>query len=139
MAGLSEGDADPAPHSFLVGLGAPERDDQPLPNALDVVAIEAHDFRSPEPAREAAEQQRAVSRVLHALAIKSRTRNRFSSKSGLASRRATPCARLTPRNVARTICERQGFGSPLVSCASEVVAMRRTSVATLRVSGCAAR
>ena len=35
--------------------------------------------------------------------------------------------------------ERQGLGSPLLSCASEIVAMRRTSVATLRVSACAAR
>ena len=68
VAGPAEGDADLAPRPFLVGLRAPERDDQPLPDALDVVAIEPHDFRSPEPAGEADQEQRPVARVLHALA-----------------------------------------------------------------------
>ena len=57
-----------APRAFLVGLGAPERDDDPLPHALDVVAVEAHDFRAPEPAREADQEQRPIPHVLHALA-----------------------------------------------------------------------
>ena len=68
VAGSAEGDADLTPRAFLVGLGAPERDDEPLPDALDVVAIEPHDFRAPEPAREADEEQRPVAHVLHALA-----------------------------------------------------------------------
>jgi hypothetical protein len=44
--------------------------------------------------------------------MKSRTRNRSSRSSGLASRWAIPRVRLTPRNVARTISDRQAFGSP---------------------------
>jgi len=66
----------------------------------------------------------------------SSTRNRSSRSSGFASRWAIPRVRLTPRNVARTISVRQGLGSPLASCAFEIVAMRRTSVATLSVSAC---
>jgi len=69
----------------------------------------------------------------------SRTRNRSSLSSGFASRWATPRVRLTPRIVARTISDRQGLGNPLVSCAFESVAMRRTRVATLSISACAAR
>ena len=68
VTGSAEGDADLTPRAFLIGLRAPERDDDPLPDALDVAAIEAHDFRPPEPAREAEQEQRPIPRVLHALA-----------------------------------------------------------------------
>ena len=68
MACPAEGDADLAPHPFLVGLRAPEREYEPLPHVLDVAAIERHDFRSPKSASEADEEQRPVARALHALA-----------------------------------------------------------------------
>ena len=50
-----------------------------------------------------------------------------------------PLVRLMPRMVARTISDRQGLGNPLASCAFEIVATRRTSVATLSASACSAR
>jgi hypothetical protein len=56
VTGSAEGDADFAPRPFLVNLRAPERDDQPLPDTLDVVAIEPHNLRAPEPAREPDEE-----------------------------------------------------------------------------------
>ena len=68
MARSAEGDADLTPRAFLVGLRAPKRDDQPLPHALDVAAIERHEFRSPEPAGEAHQEQRTVTRGLRPLA-----------------------------------------------------------------------
>jgi len=135
----AEGDADLAARPFLVGLRAPERDDDPLSYRLDVVAVQADDFRSPEAAREADEEQRPVARVLRALAHGVQDPEQvLPQQRGLASCWATPRVRLTLRNVARTISDRQGFSSPRASCAFEIVAMRRTSVATLSVSACAA-
>jgi len=60
VAGSAERNAALTPRPLLVGLGAPEGDYDPLPHALDVVAVEADDFRSPEPAREAEKKQRPV-------------------------------------------------------------------------------
>src|SRR5208337_1997757 len=68
VASPAEGDADLTPRPLLVGLRAPERDYEPLPDARSVGAIQPHDFGSPEPAREADKEQRPVARVLHALA-----------------------------------------------------------------------
>jgi hypothetical protein len=68
----------------------PERDDKPLMDALD--AIKRHDFRSPEPAREADREQRPIARALHTFVHCVRTRNRLSRNGVLASRRAIPRA-----------------------------------------------
>ena len=140
MAGPAEGDADLAPRAFLVGLRAPERDDEPLPHALDVVAVEPHDFRSPEPAREADQEQRPVPRVLHALAHGVQDPEQVLSQQRLGFALGDPSVRLMPRIVARTISDRQGFGQP-----SRLVRLR-DRVASRRIEGgdaerlaCAAR
>ena len=57
-------EADLTPHTFLAGLGTPERCHAHLSHALDVVAVEADDFRSPEPPGEAGQEQRPVPRRL---------------------------------------------------------------------------
>jgi hypothetical protein len=68
MACSPKRDADFSPHSFLVGLGMLERDDQPLADTLDVVAVDPHHFRPPEPTSEAGQEQRTVTGILDALA-----------------------------------------------------------------------
>jgi hypothetical protein len=68
MASSTERDAHLTPRSFLVGLRAPLRGYEPQPGALDVIAIEGYDFRSPEPPGEAKEEKGAVAGVLHTLA-----------------------------------------------------------------------
>ena len=52
------------PGRALLDKGAEVNAKSPLPDALDVVAIERHDFRSPEPTGEAYQEKRPVSHVL---------------------------------------------------------------------------
>jgi hypothetical protein len=61
---MTRGDANPSPRAFLIGLRAPQGDDDTLPDVLNVGVIEADQLRPPEPAREANEQQRPVARIL---------------------------------------------------------------------------
>jgi hypothetical protein len=51
MAGSAEGDADLSSFAHLIDLRPAQRDDHSLPDALDVGAVKADQFRSSEPAR----------------------------------------------------------------------------------------
>ena len=94
VPGPAEGDADLTPRPFLVSLRASEGDYEPLPNALDVVAVEAHNLGSPEPARETDQEQRPVARVLHPLAHRIQDQEQVLTQERL---------RLTLRDPARAL------------------------------------
>jgi hypothetical protein len=68
MPGSAVGDADLPPRAFLIGLRAPQGDDDTLPDVLDVCAVKANQFRAAEPARKANKQQRPIPCILHAVA-----------------------------------------------------------------------
>ena len=117
MARSAEGDADLTPRAFLVGLRAPKCDDQPLPHALDVAAIERHEFRSPEPAGEAHQEQRTVTRGLRPVAQDVQDRNRSSRVSGSACRWALlrACQKIVNRLLTPRVVWRFRLGRSIVA------------------------
>ena len=68
MPGSAVGYANLSTRAFLIGLRAPQGDDDTLPDVLDVCAVKANQFRAAEPARKANKQQRPIPRILHAVA-----------------------------------------------------------------------
>ena len=75
------------------------------------------------------DQSRARVRSGYARSTPSGHRARYS-RSGFASRWATPRVRLMPRIVARTISDRHGLGNPRASCAFEIVATHEAACAS---------
>src|SRR5271165_1131162 len=100
----------------LLDKGAEVNAKSPLPDALDVVAIERHDFRSPGPTGEAYQEKRPVSHVLQRTSHGRQDGEEVvPQQRGLACRWALPSSPRMPRMVARTSGDRTGFGWPLAS------------------------